>query len=633
MLSKNSKQSLNEENCLQIIDVKLEINLEKIISGNFFIYKKQANIRIELNSFLLIFKNLVNNRIQNNAQSTERVLLTNPWEDFENWNDYLLASNREILLKIQDWLNYGKKKLLPLIQYQQAAIQAFYEEQDCFLNNEEHIKPKRFLIPKHPIEEMLEKLNEFRAINKSVKDQNLIFSENKFQPVSIENINLNANELRTIKAENALGNSSEEPNNNNILTEKINLDQQLNLKPDLIPEAEDPIQTESLLRRKTRSSNKNNTKIKSSAEEPENDKRVKNKKRKTEIQTEINLEIKQDCNEQKINFNEKEYDIENLLNAWKSDYSANPFSTDLDFPYCNDQFFSIDSAYAKLSSPDAKNIDYQNYYQDYYDDFNDKESEVKILIDDANKLNPQEERYIHINEIIISNPKIKNEFEKFKQNYFLKNSSDKMCTCKYALVRRFLSHIGQEASEKNVFLTWGFNSFRKWLKDLIEFNKDLLICFDENCENRKLGIICNQNTCSIFKICANKIEVDNLKRIENNLFLYKKVDGQKALFTNVPIKTGEFLIEFIGELIMQNQTIKIDFSFEKQEKIKKINDCFYLDSRQKGNLSRFINVHKEPNCKLIKCFKRISKNKVEFHLFVSAIKPIAANQELTIQTD
>jgi len=580
----------------------------------------------------------VHNRIKNYAQCEERIFITNP-EDFKTWNDYLLSFNEDILLKIQDWLKYGEKYLLPQIHAQQVAIQEYYnrleiKEKDCFsMNNKDMIKPKKYIIPKHPIEETLEMLIK-QSYNKSVENPNKISFEDKFQRKSKKN-----QDKLNDHASNTLNNSSKEENYINLssdLTEKFELDPLFNSNSYINKKANNPKRhTESFLKKKIRVSSEN--KKNESCKEAED--KIQFKRRKIESQIELQIEIKTDCIDA---LNSKEKEIEFLLDAWKSDYSANPVSTDFNYPYYNEEYIAIDDEYAHQFSLNSKNIDYKEYYVDNKDkSFEEKEKveekeKEKVKITQSIQIGQDEEdyeKYIHTDKIIINNTELKSEFEKFNLNYFLNKSNQKICTCKYSLVRIFLTFINQELNEKNIFLTWGFKSFRTWLKGFLSEQKNFLICSDHTCENRKSNILCNINTCSFFRICGNKINASALKIIKNHLVLCKKgLDQKTALFTRIPIKTGEFLIEFTGELITINQISMLEKSLEQKEKIRKLNDYFYLDSSRKGNLSRFINSSNNPNCKTINCFKRISKNKVQFYLMVYAIKQIGIDEEITLES-
>ncbi|CAH1785103.1 unnamed protein product [Owenia fusiformis] len=120
---------------------------------------------------------------------------------------------------------------------------------------------------------------------------------------------------------------------------------------------------------------------------------------------------------------------------------------------------------------------------------------------------------------------------------------------------------------------------------------------DEKCHNRMVMYECHPSTCPAKEACQNQ---RFQKRQYPDSTPFRCPGRGWGLKTNVDIKKGEFVNEYVGELISEE---------ECQRRIKQAHDdniCnFYmmtLDSRRvidagpKGNMSRFMNHSCDPNC-------------------------------------
>lgn len=117
------------------------------------------------------------------------------------------------------------------------------------------------------------------------------------------------------------------------------------------------------------------------------------------------------------------------------------------------------------------------------------------------------------------------------------------------------------------------------------------------CLNRSLMYECHPNFCPAGELCQNQ-------RFEKRLYprlAEKRMPGKGwGLVTLVDIKAGTFIIEYVGEIINQNE-------FQRRlRKMQEVKDEHYyfctlrsglmIDAGPKGNSARFINHSCEPNC-------------------------------------
>jgi len=580
-------------------------------------------------------------------KSLKKEIRKRPWEKFEIWKDFWNCFNKEILLKFQDWLFYGIKNLLPLIQIQQAAIEEFLSQGDNSNPKKLAISyqgnfPKYYNIKKHVLEEIFEEINCILK-NPFQKDLNLDLNEIKIEINSIQNndhvdkkhIKVIGDPLSTIeKNYEKKQYFDKKPETNESLSHHSILINQIENNKNLIYNSikEDSMEKNNkLLNKKILKKNDSNDLIQEQHK----------KKTKLESNNEINKQIKIETIEEKVQLDEeKDREIEFLLNSWKSDYSTNKISTDFENPFYNSKYAIVDDYYDFPLSP----INHSNFIKNNIiekqvitNSFSDSEvnnysGEKNIDILHRDIIDPESLNFVQILDIFIENNKTKEkEFKKYKKEYLSKFEFKETCKCKYNLVKKFLDLIGIEANIINLFVTFGYPSFRNWLKKFKEEDKDFLICLDENCENRKLRILCTNFTCGVFSLCANKYDKTLKNKIKYNLFLSSKENQQIGLFTKNFIRKGEFVIEYLGELKYMNEVIKLDFDKKDKSKIRKINDKFYLDANEKGNFSRFVNTSDNPNCEYYNYFRKIGINKNEFFILLSAKRDIEINEEITVE--
>lgn len=120
-------------------------------------------------------------------------------------------------------------------------------------------------------------------------------------------------------------------------------------------------------------------------------------------------------------------------------------------------------------------------------------------------------------------------------------------------------------------------------------------CSPSECENAMVFIECSPKRCPVGDTCLNQ-------RFQKRQYagIYAKKCGAKGwgIFAQLPISAGQFVIEYVGEVIDADE---LDVRSKACE-----NDPHYyflsisggetIDASKKGNISRFINHSCDPNC-------------------------------------
>ncbi|PCI29386.1 SET domain-containing protein-lysine N-methyltransferase [Candidatus Kaiserbacteria bacterium] len=101
-----------------------------------------------------------------------------------------------------------------------------------------------------------------------------------------------------------------------------------------------------------------------------------------------------------------------------------------------------------------------------------------------------------------------------------------------------------------------------------------------------------------------------------NTFNIQKSFAGEGLFTQTPIKKGEFLIEYVGELITSKEA-----DSRKTKYLFELNDDYTIDGEEETNLARYINHFCEPNSEV-----EIENGRINFY----ATRDIKAGEELGI---
>lgn len=120
---------------------------------------------------------------------------------------------------------------------------------------------------------------------------------------------------------------------------------------------------------------------------------------------------------------------------------------------------------------------------------------------------------------------------------------------------------------------------------------------DEKCLNRMLMFECMREVCGAGDKCGNQ---RFQKRLYPNLCCFKTESRGWGLKALEDIKKGQFVIEYVGELIDDEEFRR---RIEEMHKVKEENYYFLtidkdimIDAGPKGNLARFMNHSCQPNC-------------------------------------
>jgi len=145
-------------------------------------------------------------------------------------------------------------------------------------------------------------------------------------------------------------------------------------------------------------------------------------------------------------------------------------------------------------------------------------------------------------------------------------------------------------------------------KDTVKGNCLISVCCDDDCEcleNHVEKYECNRNcTCNEKIVCCENREVQN--GIKKRLYLeYISRSKGFGVFCKESIKKGEFICEYIGNILNKNSALeKINSNYMKnkpnyvlqvKENYVNISVSTYIDAEEKGNISRFLNHSCEPN--------------------------------------
>lgn len=90
-----------------------------------------------------------------------------------------------------------------------------------------------------------------------------------------------------------------------------------------------------------------------------------------------------------------------------------------------------------------------------------------------------------------------------------------------------------------------------------------------------------------------------------------------GLFTTLPFKKGEFVIEYTGEKITEEAA-----NVRGGQYLFELNDNWVIDGKERHNLARYINHSCRPNC-----YPEIDEN--EEHIMIYAKRTIVPGEELT----
>ncbi|CAD6994051.1 unnamed protein product [Ceratitis capitata] len=168
--------------------------------------------------------------------------------------------------------------------------------------------------------------------------------------------------------------------------------------------------------------------------------------------------------------------------------------------------------------------------------------------------------------------------------------------------------------------------------DLEKVNKCECRNYDEdpcgpssNCLNRVLYHECNPKLCPAGDRCQNQMFESRLSPRLDVVYLKERGFG---LICREPINAGDFIIEYVGEIIDDNEFRQrmAQKSLDRDENFYflSVEKDYIIDAGPKGNLARFMNHSCDPNCET----QKWSVNGLN-RIGLFAIKDIPADTELT----
>lgn len=146
-----------------------------------------------------------------------------------------------------------------------------------------------------------------------------------------------------------------------------------------------------------------------------------------------------------------------------------------------------------------------------------------------------------------------------------------------------------------------------------------------NCINRELFIECNGDECPCRERCQNR---RFQKRQYANVKVVETPGKGFGLFTCEDLKPGTLVMEYVGEIITQEEMNRRALKYSAQGQphfyFMTLRPNQIIDATCKGNLSRFLNHSCSPNCETQKW---IVGGKIKIGLFT--LKSVKAGSELT----
>ena len=156
------------------------------------------------------------------------------------------------------------------------------------------------------------------------------------------------------------------------------------------------------------------------------------------------------------------------------------------------------------------------------------------------------------------------------------------------------------------------------------FGSDCVGC-GEHCLNRMLNIECVEKYCPNGARCSNQIFS---RRMYAPIEIRRAGKKGFGLFTKKDLKAGEFIVEYVGEVLDEEEYARrkqfYEASAQRHYYFMNIGNGEVIDATRKGGMGRFINHSCEPNCETQKW---VVKGELSIGLF--ATKDISAGSELS----
>eukprot|EP01083_Nonionella_stella_P078105 213549_1 len=180
--------------------------------------------------------------------------------------------------------------------------------------------------------------------------------------------------------------------------------------------------------------------------------------------------------------------------------------------------------------------------------------------------------------------------------------------------------------EENVFVSrpkWRVST--KEESDYCRCNADRFETCNESdyCLNRRHQIECTEFNCNVGDVCRNR-------RFQNREWKCVTVQRRErkgfGLFADENIEKNEFIMEYVGEIINENEykrRMKEEYKGQSRLRMMRMGQDV-IDAKQKGSKARFMNHSCSPNCNVVQW--TIDKEHV---LGIFAIQSIKKDEELT----
>jgi histone-lysine N-methyltransferase SETD2 len=145
------------------------------------------------------------------------------------------------------------------------------------------------------------------------------------------------------------------------------------------------------------------------------------------------------------------------------------------------------------------------------------------------------------------------------------------------------------------------------------------------CLNRMLNIECVEEHCPCGPRCTNQAFA---RRAGAPLEVRRAGAKGFGLFTPGPLKAGQFLVEYVGEVLEEDEYARRKEFYiatgQRHYYFMNVGNGEVIDAARKGGLGRFINHSCQPNCETQKW---VVRGELAIGLF--ALEDVAAGQELT----
>lgn len=119
-------------------------------------------------------------------------------------------------------------------------------------------------------------------------------------------------------------------------------------------------------------------------------------------------------------------------------------------------------------------------------------------------------------------------------------------------------------------------------------------CGSMNCMNRMVHVECHPTHCPCGEECQNQRFQRRSYASVNILQTEKKGQGLEAAEF---IEEGQFVIEYVGEVISHDTCMDRLDACEKNFYVIALDNGVYVDASKKGNIARFMNHSCDPNCR------------------------------------